>query len=160
MIALAGSAEKCEFARHQGADEAIDYRAEDPVASIRKHTTGSGVDLLLDIASGNTLPLLFEALSTFGVVVSYGFLEGEPAVQTVAAMRKRFGQSPARRLFSMHSFDALHELRREVTKSVVKAFAEGAIDPCIYRTFPLRQAPDAHALFEEKVQRGKLILIP
>ena len=160
VVALAGSAEKCRFAREQGADHAIDYRSTDAAAAIRDCTRGAGVDLVLDMVAGDAVPALFGALAPLGVVVSFGFVQGEPSPATVPAMRKRFGHSPAWRLFSMHSFDALPALRHDVMRAVLAAFAAGTIVPHIHRTFALEDAQAAHRLFEAKTQMGKLILAP
>jgi len=160
VIAIAGSAAKCDFARRQGASATIDHSRQDPVQAIADVTAGEGVDLLLDVASGALLPRLFEALAPFGIVVSYGFTTGEPAAETVPAMRRRFGRSPGWRLFSMHSLDDRPDLRRTLTREVIDAFARGAIDPQVDRTLPLERARDAHELFERKALLGKLVLLP
>lgn len=158
VLAVAGSADKCAFATAQGASHAIDSSREDPVEAIRQRTRGRGVDLLLDIASGDSLPPLFTALAPLGVVVSFGFLEGEPSTATVPAMRKRFGSSPGWRLFSMHALDTQAGLRAEVTASVIAAFASGGIRPVIHACYPLEQARAAHEAFEGRGLQGKIVL--
>lgn len=158
VVAVASSSDKCAFARAQGAGHAVDTSREDPVAAILQCTGGAGVDLLLDIASGDTLPPLFEALAPMGIVVSYGFLEGEPSAATVPAMRKRFGRSPGWRLFSMHALDSDAGLRAEVTTSVIAAFAGGGIRPVIHACYPLDEARAAHEAFEARGLRGKIVL--
>lgn len=159
-IAVVGSSDAGEFVRAQGASDVIDRSREDVVARIGDLTHGQGVDLLLDVASGGTLPGLFKALAPLGIVVSYGFLEGEPGPATGAAMRARFGASPGWRLFSMHSLDDAPQLRADVTATVIDAFSRGDIQPAIHRRMPLAQARAAHELFERGGLRGKLVLCP
>ena len=159
VIGIAGSIDKCAFALNQGAHHSVNYREHDVVDAICKLSSG-GVDLILDIASGDSVPDLFAALNPFGIVVSYGFLEGEPTARTVPSMRKRFGHSPGWRLFSMHSFDRLKDLRRDISTTVIKALETGSIAPHIYKSFPLEEVQAAHRLFEQKIQMGKLVLIP
>ena len=159
-IAVASSAEKCAFATQQGATHAIDSSQTDPVQAIRLCTGGRGVDILLDSASGDSLPALFAALAPMGIVVSYGFLEGEPVPATVPAMRRAFGASPGWRLFSMHALDTQPELRASVTEAVIDAFSNGQITPVIHACYPLEQARAAHEAFEGRGLRGKIVLLP
>jgi len=159
-IAVVSSSSAGDFVREHGASDVIDRNDGNVAARISDLTSEQGVDLLLDIASGNVLPGLFRALAPMGVIVSYGFLEGEPSTATVAAMRSRFGASPGWRLFSMHALDRLPELRADVTATVIDAFARGRIQPVIHKRMPLSQARDAHELFERGGLRGKLILCP
>lgn len=158
VIAVAGSADKCAFAQEQGASHTVDSSEVDVVTAIRQCTGGRGVDLLLDIASGDTLPGLFAALAPMGIVVSYGFLEGEPGAATVPSMRRVFGASPGWRLFSMHALDTQADLRAQVTASVIDAFAAGRIAPAIHARFALDQARQAHETFEARGLRGKIVL--
>lgn len=157
-IAVVSSDERREFALSQGATHVVNRGAKDVVDGILDCSEGKGVDLLLDVASGATLPSLFRALAPMGVVVSYGFLEGEPATTTAASMRRAFGASPGWRLFSMHALDAQAALRREVMLGVISAFEQGAIRPPIHATFPLHQAQIAHQTFERGGLSGKIIL--
>lgn len=157
-VAVASSAERCEFALRQGASHAINSNQGNVVQGILDCTEGKGVDLLLDIASGDTLPQLFTALAPMGVVVSYGFLEGEPGAGTIASMRRAFAASPGWRLFSMHALDKHPALRRDVTGAVMSAFARGQICPPIHARFPLEEAQEAHRAFERGGLQGKIVL--
>ena len=158
VLAVASNSERGEFALRQGASHFIDSSRTDVVKAIHDLTAGQGVDLVLDIASGQSLPRLFAALAPMGVVVSYGFLEGEPGADTAPAMRRAFGKSPGWRLFSMHALDTQPALRREVTAGVIAAFADGRITPAIHARFPLEQVQAAHTAFERGGLRGKIVL--
>lgn len=159
-IAVVSSPDSFGFVREQGASEVIDRSSDDVVSRIIQLTNGQGVDLLLDVASGDVLPGLFKALAPLGIVVSYGFLLGEPSSATVPAMRSRFGSSPGWRLFSMHALDAAPDMRADVTATVINAFAAGQVKPAIHRRLPLAQAREAHEMFERGGLRGKIILCP
>jgi NADPH2:quinone reductase len=158
VLAVASNSERGEFALKQGATHFIDSSRTDVVNGIQDLTAGQGVDLVLDIASGQSLPRLFSALAPMGVVVSYGFLEGEPGADTAPAMRRAFGKSPGWRLFSMHALDTQAALRREVTAGVISAFASGRITPAIHARFPLEQVQAAHTAFERGGLLGKIVL--
>jgi NADPH2:quinone reductase len=158
VVAVASSSDRCDFAMRQGASWAIDSSQCDVPEAILDCTGGRGVDLILDIASGDALPRLFKALAPMGVIVSYGFLEGEPATATVPAMRREFGSSPGWRLFSMHSLDRQPMLRKEVTSAVIVAFAQGHIRPAIHARYPLQEVQAAHVAFERGGLHGKIVL--
>lgn len=159
-IAVVSTPASCDFVREQGANDVIDRSRDDVIARIVQLTNDQGVDLLLDVASGDMLPALFTALAPLGIVVSYGFLQGEPNAATVPAMRSRFGSGPGWRLFSMHALDAAPEIRADVTATVIDAFAAGHVKPMIHRRLPLAEAREAHELFERGGLRGKIILCP
>jgi NADPH2:quinone reductase len=80
--------------------------------------------------------------------------------QTLAAMMRRFGASPGLRLFSMHTWDEMPEVRREIAAEVLALLAAGRIDPPIHARLPLAQARQAHELFEMHAHRGKIVLGP
>jgi NADPH:quinone reductase-like Zn-dependent oxidoreductase len=52
VIVTAGSDERCAFARSLGADLAINYKREDFVEAVHRHTGGAGVDIILDMVGG------------------------------------------------------------------------------------------------------------
>ena len=105
-------------------------------------------------------PVALEALAPLGTVVSYGGLAGPRDPQTLPAMVRRFGASPALRLFSMHTWDAMPAVRHEMSQAVMALLAEGRIDPPIHARMPLERAREAHELFESHAHRGKIILEP
>ncbi|MFM8766534.1 MAG: zinc-binding dehydrogenase, partial [Rubrivivax sp.] len=137
----------------------VNHRAQPIAAALSRHS-GGGVDVIFDPVGGNTLPTLFEALAPLGTVVSYGGLGGPRDAQTLAAMVRRFGSSPALRLFSMHTWDSMPALRREISQAVMTLLAERRIDPPIFARLSLERAREAHEIFEAHTHRGKIILEP
>lgn len=160
VVGVAGGAAKCAWLQAQGAAAAVDHRSEPIAQGILRATGGAGAHAIFDPVGGQTLPTLFEALAPLGTVLSYGGLGGPRDAQTVAAMMRRFGASPALRLFSMHTWDAMPEVRREIAQAVMALLAQGRIDPPIHARLPLAQVRQAHELFEVHEQRGKIILEP
>jgi NADPH2:quinone reductase len=136
------------------------HRSEPIAQGVLRATGGAGAQPIFDPVGGRTLPTLFEALAPLGTVLSYGGLGGPRDAQTVAAMMRRFGASPALRLFSMHTWDAMPEVRREIAQAVMALLAQGRIEPPIHARLPLAQARQAHELFEAHEQRGEIILEP
>jgi NADPH2:quinone reductase len=160
MIGLVDSDEKAAFVRSLGADAAINSRAENVSERWRELTGGAGVDLILDSIGGAGFTAHFERLAPFGLVVSYGQLDGHPTGDVLGAMRRRMGDSLGLRMFSMHIFDQDRRRRREATAELLRLLAAGKIKPPISVRLPLAEAARAHALIESGQVLGKLILKP
>jgi NADPH2:quinone reductase len=159
MIGLVDTEEKAAFVRSL-ADAAINSRQEDVSERVRELTGGKGVDLILDSIGGAGFAAHFERLAPFGLVVSYGQLDGHPAGDVLGAMRKRMGESLSLRMFSMHTFDQDRQRRREATEELLRLLAAGRIKPLISVRLPLAEAARAHAMIENGQVLGKLVLKP
>lgn len=160
VIAVVRSKEKADFALEQGATVAINSREGGLDERIAAATGGAGVDLVLDPVGGPGFPRLFDHLAPLGLVVLYGFLDGWPKDDVLAAMQRHFGRSPALRVFSMHTFDGNPEPRRKATAELLRMLGDGAIRPAIHERVPLAEAARAHAFLESGKVMGKLLLKP
>lgn len=160
VIALTSTAQKALFAREQGAQVALVY-GNDCGAQIEAATEGRGADLILDAVAGARFPELLGYAAPLGLTILYGYLNGWPdSAGVFDAMRKRFGRSPALRLFSMHTFDSEPAARHACTSALHDLFTRGTVRPVIYRRLPLPCAAEAHALLEAGSVMGKLVLQP
>jgi NADPH2:quinone reductase len=159
MIGLVDTEEKAAFVRSL-ADAAINSRQESVTERVRQLTGGKGVDLILDSIGGAGFVAHFERLAPFGLVVSYGQLDGHPSGDVLAAMRKRMGDSLSLRMFSMHTFDQDRRRRREATEELLRLLASGKIKPLISVRLPLAEAARAHEMIESGRVLGKLVLKP
>jgi NADPH2:quinone reductase len=160
MIGLVDTEQKAAFVRSLGADGAINSRAENVTERAHELTGDAGVDLILDSIGGAGFVAHFERLAPFGLVVSYGQLDGNPTGDVLAAMRRRMGDSLGLRMFSMHLFDQDRRRRREATEELLRLLAAGKIRPAISTRLPLAEAARAHALIESGQVQGKLVLKP
>ena len=159
VIGLVDTEEKAAFVRSL-ADAAINSREESVTERVRELTGGKGVDLILDSIGGAGLVTHFARLAPFGLVVSYGQLDGHPIGDVLGAMRKRMGDSLSLRMFSMHTFDQDRRRRREATEELLRLFAAGRIKPLISVRLPLAEAARAHQMIENGQVLGKLVLKP
>lgn len=160
VIGLVDSDEKASFVRSLGADAAINSLSENVTKRLRNLTGGAGVDLILDSIGGTGFTEHFERLAKFGLVVSYGKLDGDPAGDVLEALHRRIGDSLGLRIFSMHVFDQDRRRRREATEALLRLLAMGKIKPVISARLPLAEAARAHALIESGKLLGKLVLKP
>ena len=66
VIATAGSEEKCQAIRDLGADLAINYKSQDFVEEVKAFTGGKGVNVVLDMVSGDYVARNIECLADDG----------------------------------------------------------------------------------------------
>ena len=160
MIGLVDTDEKVEFVLANGGDGAVNNTSEDVTEAVRRLTGGAGVDLILDSIGGAKFADHFDRLAPFGLIVSYGQLDGTPQGDVLGAMTRRMGDSLGLRMFSMHMFDEDRERRRTATEKLIDLVAAGSIQPVISVRLPLAQAGRAHAMMESGEILGKLVLKP
>jgi len=160
IIAIAGSSEKCSFVMDLGANASINYKTEDVADRIAKLTGDKGVDLVLDPVGGQEFYRNFSYLAPLGLVINYGMLQGIPDPSYAAAMQQRFGDSLGFRFFSMHVFDKSADRRRAAMDALLPMLASGTIPPKISKRMPLKDARQAHELFDSGKILGKLLLKP
>lgn len=153
VIAVVRSKEKAEFALGLGAAVAFNDRED----GIPRHVVA---DLILDPVGGPGFARLFDHLAPLGLVVLYGFLDGWPTDDVLAALQRHFGRSPALRVFSMHTFDGDPGPRQRATAELVRMLRDGVIRPVIHARVPLAEAARAHTLLETGKVMGKLLLKP
>lgn len=157
VFATAGSQEKCDFCTSLGADVAMNYRAEDFVAEVKRLTDGKGVDVILDMVGGPYIARNLAALALEGRLVQIAFLQPSRVdIDLMPVMLRRLtitGSTLRARSVALKAAIADH-LRRDVWPLL----DTGAVRPVIHATFPLEQAQAAHALMESSAHSGKIML--
>ncbi|MBM4312467.1 MAG: zinc-dependent alcohol dehydrogenase family protein [Deltaproteobacteria bacterium] len=160
VIGVVDTDERAAFALSLGAEGAVNRRSHNVTESVLAMTEGRGVDTILDSFGGTGFTDQFERLAPFGLLVSYGFLDGPPSGDVLGVMGKRISDCLGMRIFSMHAFDKDRPRRRQATEEILRLFAAGAIRPPIWARLPLAEAGRAQALIEEGRVLGKVILKP
>ncbi len=157
VYATAGSAEKCDFCRSLGAEEAIDYRATDFVEEVKRLTDKKGVDVVLDMVGGPYIQRNINILALEGRLVQIAFLQSSKAdLDLMNVMLRRLtltGSTLRARSVALKAEIAAH-LRRDVWPLL----DAGTVKPIIHATFPLEQARQAHELMESSAHLGKIML--
>jgi putative PIG3 family NAD(P)H quinone oxidoreductase len=157
VIVTAGSPDKCARALDAGADYAIDYKAEDFVAAVKRLTEGRGVDVVLDMVGGDYVPRNLDCLAEEGRHVSIAVQRGAKAevpLWHVMAKRLTLTGSTLRARPAAFKAALADELRREVWPHL----DAGTIRPVIDSVFPLADAADAHRRMESGDHVGKIVL--
>lgn len=160
VIGVVSSESKARFAREIGCTATIDRSCEDIGKRVFELTNGRGVEVIVDPVGGPTFLKHFDMLAPLGIIVHYGHLGGKTEVDIAGALKQKFGDSPAVRAFSMHTFDHWPEKRREATLDLITQLADGRIRPRVDDRLPLAQAAEAHRRLESGEVLGKLLLIP
>jgi len=157
VIVTAGSPEKCEACRKLGADLAINYKTEDFVAVTKAATGDHGADVILDMVGGDYIARNFEAAAVEGRIVQIAFQDNAKAtVNFMRLMLKRLHHTGST-LRSRSNTDK-GAIARAVEDKALPLLAAGKVKPVIFKTFPLKEAAQAHALMESSVHIGKIVL--
>ncbi len=158
VIATAGSPEKCAACISLGASLAVDYRKEDFVKAVKDATAGKGADVILDMVGGDYIPRNLAAAAMHGRIVSIAFLRGSKAeVDFLPMMLKRLTLTGS--TLRPRSIAEKAQIARALEEKVWPLIAQGKIRPQIYKTFPLAEAAQAHALMESSAHVGKIVLV-
>ena len=157
VIVTCGGADKCARALEIGAHHAIDYKAQDFVAEVQRITGGRGVNMVLDMVSGDYVPRNLKCLAEDGRHVTIAILSGARAeINTAIVMTRRYTLTGSTLRPRSAEFKGL--LAQEIAR-VAWPFAEqGRLRPVMDMTFPLDQAAAAHARMEAGEHVGKIVL--
>ncbi len=157
VIVTCGTDEKCGEAREVGADIAINYKTQDFVEHARAFTDGKGVNVVLDMVSGDYVARNIECLAEEGRHVTIAVLGGAKAeINMAKVMTKRLTLTGSTLRARPDSFKAM--LADEIHANAWPLVEEGALRPVMDQTFPLAEAGAAHARMEDGDHIGKIVL--
>jgi NADPH2:quinone reductase len=157
IIVTAGSDEKCAAARALGADHAINYKTQDFVAEVKAFTGGKGVAVVLDMVGGDYVPRNLQCLGDDGRHVSIAVQGGLMAtIPIFEIMRRRLTLTGSTLRPRSTAFKSL--VAEELAGIVWPHVEAGRLKPVIDRTYPLAEAPAAHARMESGDHVGKIVL--
>jgi NADPH2:quinone reductase len=156
VFATAGNAEKCAACEKLGA-HAINYREQDFVEEIHRHTNGRGVDVILDMVAGDYVPGELELLAEDGRLVFIATLGGKRAdIDASLIMRRRLSLTGSTLRARPIAFKAA--VARQLHQHVWPLLESGKVRPVIHQVFPAHEAAKAHALMESSGHIGKIVL--
>jgi NADPH2:quinone reductase len=156
VFATAGNAEKCAACEKLGA-HAINYREQDFVVEVKKHTNDRGDDVILDMVAGDYVPRELESLAEDGRLVFIATLGGKAAdIDASVIMRRRLTLTGSTLRARSVAFKAA--LAKRLHERVWPLLASGQAKPVIFQVFPARDAAKAHALMESSEHIGKIML--
>jgi NADPH2:quinone reductase len=157
VFATAGSDDKARACERLGALRGINYRTEDFVEVMRAETGGKGVDVTLDMVSGNYVARNLEIAALEGRIVVISLLGGSRAeINMGLILTKRLTLTGS--TLRSRSIAQKAAVAEAVRKNVWPLLAAGRVRPVIHATFPLADACEAHRLMETSNHIGKIVL--
>jgi NADPH2:quinone reductase len=157
VIGTVGSPEKARIAAAHGCDHAILYRETDFVAAV-KEIAPQGVHAVYDGVGKDTFMPSLDCLRPFGIIVNYGNASGHVPPLDILDLSKKGALSVSRPGLSHYLKEpgALHAAAADLFALV----ADGTLRIEIGRTYPLRDAAQAHRDVESRKFAGSVVLIP
>ncbi|SFM44335.1 NAD(P)H-quinone oxidoreductase [Rugamonas rubra] len=157
VFATAGSDDKARACEALGAERGINYKTEDFAAVAKALTSERGVDVILDMVGGDYLPREISCLADDGRIGLIALLGGaKSTIDLGQVLRRRLSISGSTLRPRPVAFKAA--IAAQLRQRVWPMLEAGRIKPVIYRTFPLEQAAQAHALMEASTHVGKIML--
>jgi len=156
MIGTVGSPEKAELAREAGCSHVIDYGREDYVARVREITGGAGCDVVYDGVGKDTFPTSLDCLKPKGLWVSFGNASGPVPpfdMQILSAKGSLFATRPTLMTYVARRDDLIAN-----AAELFDMIGKGAIKVGASRTYPLRDAAQAHRDLEGRRTTGSIVL--
>ena len=157
VIATAGRPDKVETCLEQGADLAINYRAEDFADRTREFTGGEGVDIILDMVGADYLERNVSLLKVKGRLVFIATLGGAEAAIDIGHLmgrRARLIGSVLRARPVTEKAEIISRFRQQFWNQI----EEGAIRPVIDTVMPVADAHAAHERLRAYQNIGKIVL--
>jgi len=155
VIATAGSDEKCDACRKLGADGAINYKTTDFVPAVMEITGGHGADVILDMVGGPYVERNHQCAAMDGRVAQIAFMQGAKVDLRHMSQRRVRHMGSTLRPRTVAEKGAIAAALREKVWPLIEA---GQIRPVMDSTYPLAEAPKAHARLETSQHIGKVVL--
>lgn len=158
VIGTASTEEKAEAAGALGADEMILYTEVDFEEEIRRITAAVGVDVVYDGVGKATFRKGLDCLRQTGMMVLFGQASGAVEPIDPQTLRKKGSLYLTRP--SLSDYIASREELERRASALFEWIESGELTVRIDRTFPLKEASEAHRYIEGRKTQGKLLLIP
>ena len=156
VIATAGSEEKCALALANGAEHAINYKAENFAERVKEITQGQGVKVVYDSVGKDTWEGSLACLRRFGLLVSFGNASGPVAPFAPGILAAKSLYVTRQGLFT-------HLYSREATQAMADdlfhVVSSGLVNIHIAQRYALADVQQAHRDLEARKTTGSTILL-
>jgi len=157
VIAGASTAEKLAVARAHGADDLVNYSAENLTERVMALTGEKGADVCFDPIGGELADAALSALGWGGRMLLVGFVGGVqqiPANRLLVKNRSALGCS-----LRYYRNQAPDKLRRSV-EALLAWYREGRLKPLVSHRLPLERTVEAIKLLTDRKALGKVVVVP
>ncbi|MDJ0780562.1 MAG: quinone oxidoreductase [Desulfosarcinaceae bacterium] len=158
VIGTVGSPQKADLAAAAGCHFPIDYVREDFQRRALEITDGRGVDVVYDSVGQATFDKSLACLRPFGTLVSFGQSSGSVPpfdLGRLAAQGSVFLTRPSLLTYTAERDDLLAH-----AADLFNVVSEGVVKIGVNRTYPLKEAAQAHRDLEDRLTTGATILLP
>jgi len=156
VIAAASAEDKLAVCREHGADDSINYAADDLRERIKSLTDGRGVDVVYDPVGGAYTEAALRSLAWRGRLLVVGFAAGDiPKIPLNLTLLK--GCSIVGVFWG--EFTRREPQRfAESMQQLGRWYADGKLKPHVSQTYPLERAADALTAMANRQVKGKVVL--
>jgi NADPH:quinone reductase len=155
VIGVTSTSEKAPFVKQAGADEAIISTQSDIAKEARRITDGRGVNVVYDGVGKDTFDANLNSLAPAGYLVIYGQSSGYVPPFDLMTLQEKGSLFLTRTNALPYAKEYPGYLQHFVTW-----LREGKLHIRIHRTYPLAEAAQAHAAFEQRQAVGRILLLP
>jgi NADPH2:quinone reductase len=149
---------KAELAREAGADEVILYTQQDFEQETRRLTGGKGAQVVYDSVGRDTFLKSLNCLAPRGMLALFGQSSGPVAAFDPALLAQKGSLFLTRP--SLAHYAATRDELWWRASDLFNRIKTGELKLRIEKTFPLRDAAEAHRQLEGRKTTGKVLLIP
>ena len=142
VISTVSSDNKAQIAIEAGADHTINYRTEDTAARIMEITSGSGVDLIVEVDFAANFPVTQEVLKSSGVIAVYAAGVGQ---QPPVPLQFRSSNITVRMVLV---YDMPEPAKAAAISDITRWLEGSALSHQIGPHFPLAEIVQAHQAVE------------
>jgi NADPH:quinone reductase len=158
VIACASSAEKLAFARAHGADETVDYAAEDLREALRRLGGEHGIDVVYDPVGGRYAEPAVRSLAWEGRYLVVGFAAGEiPKIPLNLVLLRG---CDIRGVFWGSWTKREPAAQRTLMADIARWCADGRLSAHVHAVYPLAEIADALRAISDRKVMGKILLRP
>jgi putative PIG3 family NAD(P)H quinone oxidoreductase len=156
VYATAGTDEKCRQAEAIGAELCVKYTTQD-FEKVLKEKAPQGIDVILDMVGGDYTAKNINLLNPDGrLVIINAMKDAEASINLKKVMVKRLTITGS--TLRARSPEFKGKIAGKLEEHIWPKLADGSIKPMVYKTYPIAQAAQAHALMESSEHIGKIVL--
>jgi NADPH2:quinone reductase len=156
VIGVVGSPAKRDVAVKLGCDHV--FTNADFVAGVKEVTQGKGADVVFDSVGKDTVSGSLECLRPRGILVSFGQSSGKVPpfdLVSIGGLRSLYVTRP-----SLFAYVATRAELTEAADALFDVVKKKIVALPAPRTFPLRDAAEAHRALEARETTGSVVLLP
>ncbi len=152
VIASVSSPAKAALATAAGADEVVNYKAEDLKNRVSELTAGRGVDRIIEVDLSGNLAVDLDLVVRDGDIIPYGTASPQITVPFLASILKNVRY----RFFIVYNLN--EEDRRNALADLTALMSDGRLVHNVAAHFPLASIAEAHEAVEQGRFAGNVVL--